>query len=56
MLTSAEVPLAQSALLVIDAQESFTVTPRWARRANPAFEANVATLVDAHRAAGRPIF
>jgi nicotinamidase-related amidase len=56
MLTSAEVPLAQSALLVIDAQESFTVTPRWARRANPAFEANVATLVDAHRAVGRPIF
>lgn len=56
MLTSAEVPLAQSALLVIDAQESFTVTPRWARRANLAFETNVAKLVDAHRAAGLPIF
>ena len=56
MLTSDAVPLSQSALLVIDAQESFTVRPRWARRANPAFEANVAALVDAHRAAGLPIF
>ena len=56
MLTSDAVPLDQSALLVIDAQQSFTVTPRWARRANHRFEANVAALVDAHRAAGRPIF
>lgn len=56
MLTSADVPLAQSALLVIDAQASFTATPRWTRRANPAFEANVAALVDAHRAAGLPVF
>ena len=56
MLTSDTVPLAQSALLVIDAQESFTATPRWARRANLAFEANVAALVDAHRAAGLPVF
>ena len=56
MLTSDTVPLAQSALLVIDAQESFTVTPRWARRANLSFEANVAALVDAHRAAGLPVF
>ncbi len=55
MLSSADVPLTQSALLVIDAQESFRVTPRWARRANPAFEANVAALVDAHRAAGLPV-
>ena len=56
MLTSADVPLAQSALLVIDVQESFTATPRWSRRANPALEANVATLVDAHRAARVPVF
>jgi nicotinamidase-related amidase len=32
------------------------VTPRWARRAIPAFEANVAALVGAHRAAGLPVF
>jgi nicotinamidase-related amidase len=56
MLTSADVPLAQSAVLVIDAQASFTATPRWARRANPAFDANVAALVEAHRAAGLPVF
>lgn len=56
MLRSADVPLTESALLVIDAQASFTATPRWARRANPAFEANVAALVDAHRAAGLPVF
>ena len=56
MLTSADVPLAESALLVIDAQASFTVTPRWARRANPAFDANVAALVEAHRSAGLPVF
>ena len=56
MLTSDAVPLSQSALLVIDAQESFTVKPRWARRANHAFEANVSALIDGYRAAGLPIF
>jgi nicotinamidase-related amidase len=56
MLTSDAVPLEQSALLVIDAQESFTVLPRWPRRANVAFEANVAALVEAYRAAGLPVF
>ena len=56
MLTSDAVPLTQSALLVIDAQESFTVRPRWARRANHDFEANVSALVDAYRAAGLPIY
>jgi len=56
MLTSDAVPLDQSALLVIDAQQSFAVTPRWTRRANHRFESNVTALVDAHRAAGLPIF
>jgi nicotinamidase-related amidase len=56
MLTSDAVPLHQSALLVIDAQQSFTVRPNWVRRANLAFEANVSALVDAYRAAGLPIF
>lgn len=40
MLTTDEVPLSQSALLVIDAQESFKVGTRWPRRNNPAFEEN----------------
>jgi len=56
MLTSDAVPLHQSALLVIDAQQSFTVRPNWVRRANLAFEANVSALVDAYRAARLPVF
>jgi nicotinamidase-related amidase len=53
MLTTDDVPLTESALLVIDVQDSFKATPRWARRGNPAFETNVAALIDAYRAAGR---
>lgn len=56
MLHSADVPLAQSALLVVDAQESFRVGPRWARRNNLDFERNVAALVEAYRAAELPVF
>src|SRR5690349_585877 len=50
-----DVPLARSALLVIDAQDSFRATPRWERRSSFDFETNVARLVDAYRAAGLPI-
>ncbi len=55
MLTTDDVPLAQSALLVIDAQQSFAVRPYWSRRNNPRFEQNVASLIAAHRAAGLPV-
>ena len=55
MLTVDEVPLAQSALLVVDAQDSFKVDPKWERRNNREFERNVAALIDAYRAAGRPV-
>ena len=55
MLYTAHVPIGQSALLVIDAQDSFKLAPRWARRDNHAFEINVAALVDAYRAAGLPV-
>ena len=55
MLTIAQVPLNQSALLVIDAQDSFKVGPRWARRNNHRFEHNVSSLIDAYRAAGLPV-
>ncbi len=47
--------LDRAALLVIDAQDSFKASPRWAKRWNPRFEENVATLVDAFHAAGRPV-
>src|SRR5579859_1841853 len=56
MLKTSEVPLTQSALLVIDVQDSFKVGPRWERRSNPHFEANISTLVEAYRAAHLPVF
>ncbi|MFY0582910.1 isochorismatase family protein [Cystobacter fuscus] len=55
MLKPEDVPLAQSALMVIDVQDSFKVGPRWERRSTPDFERNVASLVDAYRAAGLPV-
>ncbi|HET7405311.1 MAG TPA: isochorismatase family protein [Candidatus Bathyarchaeia archaeon] len=55
MLDSDQVPVSQSALLVIDAQDSFMAGPRWARRDNHNFEKNVAALVDAYRAAHLPV-
>ena len=55
MLYSSQVPIDQSALLVIDAQDSFKATPGWERRNNLNFENNVAALIEAYRAAGRPV-
>jgi nicotinamidase-related amidase len=56
MLTVNDVPLSQSALLVVDAQDSFKVDPKWERRNNRDFERNVGALMDAYRAAGLPVF
>jgi nicotinamidase-related amidase len=55
MLDPKQVPVEQSALLVIDAQDSFKVGPRWAKRNNPAFEKNVSALIEAYRSAHLPI-
>lgn len=55
MLYNKNVPIEQSALLVIDAQDSFKVGPRWERRNNRDFETNVARLISAYRAAGLPV-
>ena len=55
MLDSNHVPITQSALLVIDAQDSFKVGPRWAKRNNLSFENNVSALVEAYRAANLPV-
>jgi nicotinamidase-related amidase len=50
-------PLAASALLIIDVQDNFkAAAPYWARRNNPAFEANVTSLVTAYREAKLPIY
>lgn len=50
------VPIDQSALLVIDVQDSFKTLDRWERRNNPRFEENVNALIAAYRKAGLPIF
>jgi nicotinamidase-related amidase len=55
MLDVTQVPLSQSALLVVDAQDSFKVEERWERRNNHAFERNVGALVEAHRRAWLPV-
>lgn len=49
-------PTMNNALLVIDIQDSFKVSPaRWASRNNPRFEDNVTELIATFRDAGRPI-
>jgi nicotinamidase-related amidase len=55
MLDSNQVPIAQSALLVVDAQDSFKAAPRWEHRNNLAFEQNVGELIKAYRAAELPV-
>jgi nicotinamidase-related amidase len=55
MLHSNQVPITQSALLVIDAQDSFKATPLWERRNNLAFDKKVAALIEAYRAAKLPV-
>jgi nicotinamidase-related amidase len=55
MLHSNQVPITQSALLVIDAQDSFKATPLWERRNNLAFDKKVAALIEAYRAAQLPV-
>ncbi|HEV8269082.1 MAG TPA: isochorismatase family protein, partial [Thermoanaerobaculia bacterium] len=49
-------PIAESALLVVDAQDSFKAQPKWSRRNNLHFEKNVERLVDGFRRVGLPVF
>lgn len=55
MLESSKVPIEQSALLVIDAQDSFKAGQRWKRRSNPKFEENVSCLIESYRNAHLPV-
>ncbi len=56
MLNSKDVPIGQSALLVVDAQDSFKVDAnKWERRNNRDFEKNVGRLIDAYREAKLPV-
>ena len=55
MLDPEKVPINQSALLVIDAQDSFKAGPRWERRDNHQFEMKVDALIQAYRDAHLPV-
>lgn len=55
MPTQPPVPIEQSALLVVDVQDSFKVGDRWERRSNLQLEANVDRLIRAYREAGLPV-
>ncbi len=55
MPSNPPIPIDQSALLVVDVQDSFKVLPRWAKRGNPDFEANVERLITSYRDAGLPV-
>ena len=48
--------MKDTALLLIDIQDSFKVGDRWSRRGNPEFEKNVSTLLDYWRSADLPRF
>lgn len=48
-------PIEQSALLVVDVQDSFKLGSRWERRSNPHFEENLTRLIDAWREASLPV-
>lgn len=55
MSSQAPLPIEQSALLVVDVQDSFKVGSRWSRRNNPGFEQNLDRLIRSYRAAGLPV-
>lgn len=55
MPTQPSLPIEQSALLVVDVQDSFKVGPRWNQRSNPEFERNLDRLIRSYRAAGLPV-
>jgi nicotinamidase-related amidase len=55
MLYNKHVPIAESVLLVIDAQDSFKAGDRWERRNNQDFERNVGQLIRFYREHGLPV-
>jgi len=55
MLFNKSVPIAESALIVVDVQDSFKIGPRWDTRNNKRFEDNVAKLIAAFRERDLPV-
>ena len=55
MPTQPPVPIEQSALLVVDVQDSFKVGSRWEQRSNLQLESNLDRLIHAYREACLPV-
>lgn len=55
MLQASDIPISQSALLVIDVQDSFLVGDRWVKRSNPDFESHLSTLIGLYRTNRLPV-
>ncbi len=55
MLYNKKIPIGESALLVIDAQDSFKATDRWELRDNKQFEKNVSRLIGLYRQHKLPV-
>ena len=55
MLSTNDIPLSESALLVVDAQDSFKVDPEMGATQQSRVRAQRRALIDAYRAAGRPV-
>ena len=55
MLYNKSVPIGESALIVVDAQDSFKLGPRWETRSNKQFEDKMARLIALYRDHGLPV-
>lgn len=55
MLYNKSVPIGESALIVVDAQDSFKLGPRWEARNNRQFEDKVDRLISLYREQGLPV-
>lgn len=55
MLYNKSVPIGESALIVVDVQDSFKLGPRWETRNNKQFEDKMGRLIAAYRQHGLPV-
>lgn len=55
MLYNKSVPISESALIVVDVQDSFKLGPRWETRNNKQFEEKMARLIELYRSHDLPV-
>jgi len=55
MLYNKSIPIHESALIVVDVQDSFLLGPRWETRNNKQFEQKMARLIELYRENGLPV-